>query len=142
LKCLLSTRTGGKYHEVLAHHNAEEYLHAYIEAAKIGEDKKSPLFRTTEGTSRVLAGNQMTRRDVHRMIKRRALEAGVSALIGCHTFRATGITTYFKNGGTLDHWSLVGYSPLIRGNPSVEQIIKQLRRRRAHSIAPPFPTQS
>jgi len=94
---------GGKYHEVLAHHNAEEYLHAYIEAAKIGEDKKSPLFRTTEGTSRVLTGNQMTRRDVHRMIKRRALKAGVSGLIGCHTFRATGITTYLKNGGTLEH---------------------------------------
>ena len=45
----------------------------------------------------------MTRRDVHRMIKRRALEAGVSGLIGCHTFRATGITTYLKNGGTLEH---------------------------------------
>lgn len=94
---------GGKYHEVLAHHNAEEYIHAYIEFAKIGEDKKGPLFRTTEGTSRLLTGNQMTRRDAHRMIKRRALEAGVSGEIGCHTFRATGITTYLKNGGTLEH---------------------------------------
>lgn len=94
---------GGKYHEVMAHHSAEEYLHAYVEAANIGDDKKSPLFRTTEGTSRVLTRNQMTRRDVHRMIKRRALEAGVSGLIGCHTFRATGITTYLKNGGTLEH---------------------------------------
>ena len=44
---------GGKYHEVMAHHSAEEYLHAYVDAAGIGEDKKSPLFRTTEGTSRV-----------------------------------------------------------------------------------------
>lgn len=94
---------GGKYHEVLAHHSAEEYLHTYLEAANIGADKKSPLFRTTEGTSRVLTGNQMTRRDAHRMIKRRAVAAGVSGLIGCHTFRATGITTYLKNGGTLEH---------------------------------------
>lgn len=37
------------------------------------------------------------------MIKRRALEAGVSGEIGCQTFRATGITTYLKNGGTLEH---------------------------------------
>lgn len=94
---------GGKYHEVLAHHNAEEYLHAYVEAAGIAEHKKGPLFRTTEGTSRVLTANQMSRRDALKMIKRRALEAGVDASIGCHTFRATGITTYLKNGGTLEY---------------------------------------
>ena len=94
---------GGKHHEVLAHHNAEEYLHAYMEAAGIGEEKKAPLFRTTERTSRVLTENRVDRRDMHRMIKRRALAAGVSGLIGCHTFRATGITTCLKNGGTLEH---------------------------------------
>ena len=96
-------KKGGKHHEVLAHHNAEEYLHAYVEATGIESDKKGPLFRTTEGTSRVLTGNRVDRRDVHRMIKRRALAAGVRGLIGCHTFRATGITTYLKNGGTLEH---------------------------------------
>ena len=48
---------GGKYHEVLAHHNAEEYIHSYIATAKIADDKKGPLFRTTEGTSRVLTEN-------------------------------------------------------------------------------------
>jgi site-specific recombinase XerD len=84
---------GGKFHQVLAHHNAQEYLHLYIEAAGIAPDSKGPLFRTTQGASRILTTNAMTRRDVHRMIKRRAADAGVSAQIGCHTFRATGITT-------------------------------------------------
>jgi len=37
------------------------------------------------------------------MIKRRAVAAGLSPRIGNHTFRATGITAYLENGGTLEH---------------------------------------
>jgi hypothetical protein len=37
------------------------------------------------------------------MIRRRAAAAGIKTKIGCHTFRATGITTYLENGGTLEH---------------------------------------
>jgi integrase/recombinase XerD len=33
------------------------------------------------------------------MIRRRAAAAGIAAEIGCHTFRATGITAYLANGG-------------------------------------------
>ena len=36
------------------------------------------------------------------MIRRRALEAGIKTEIGCHTFGATGITAYLKNGGRLE----------------------------------------
>jgi integrase len=36
------------------------------------------------------------------MIRRRALAAGIKTEIGCHTFRATGITAYLKNGGRLE----------------------------------------
>jgi integrase len=35
------------------------------------------------------------------MIRRRARDAGIRTPIGCHTFRATGITNYLENGGTL-----------------------------------------
>ncbi len=37
------------------------------------------------------------------MIKRRARQAQISPAICCHTFRATGITAYLLNGGTLEH---------------------------------------
>lgn len=37
------------------------------------------------------------------MIRRRARAAGIIAAVGCHTFRATGITAYLENGGTLEH---------------------------------------
>jgi len=35
---------GGKRHEVPCHHSLDEYLDAWIAAAKIGDDKKGPLF--------------------------------------------------------------------------------------------------
>ena len=31
------------------------------------------------------------------MIRRRAGDAGIQTKIGCHTFRATGITEYLRN---------------------------------------------
>ena len=39
---------GGKRHEVPAHHNAADYVDAYIAAAGIAEERKSPLFRTID----------------------------------------------------------------------------------------------
>jgi integrase len=36
------------------------------------------------------------------MIRRRARDAGIRTPIGCHTFRATGITNYLENGGALE----------------------------------------
>ena len=45
----------------------------------------------------------MTRRVVLAMIKRRASTAGLPPSTCCHTFRATGITAYLSNGGTLEH---------------------------------------
>ena len=42
---------GGKFHELPAHHNAEAYLDAYIEAAGIADDRKGPLFRRRSGRS-------------------------------------------------------------------------------------------
>ena len=41
--------------------------------------------------------------NAHAMVRRRALAAGIQTLIGNHTFRATGITAYLKNGGTLEN---------------------------------------
>ena len=37
------------------------------------------------------------------MVRRRAAAAGIAAAIGNHTFRATGITNFLENGGTLEH---------------------------------------
>ena len=93
---------GGKRHEMPCHHNLEAYLEAYIAAADLAGDPKGYLFRTTEGQSGYLTERPMSRSDVYRMIKRRAENAGIKTKIGCHTFRATGITEYLRNGGKLE----------------------------------------
>jgi integrase len=36
------------------------------------------------------------------MVRRRAGDAGIETPIGCHTFRATGITDYLTNGGRIE----------------------------------------
>jgi site-specific recombinase XerD len=93
---------GGKRHEMPAHHNLELYVAAYIEAAGIGTEKSTPLFRTAKGKTKRLTDRRLSQPEVYLMIRRRAAGAGIQTLIGCHTFRATGITAYLKNGGKLE----------------------------------------
>ena len=56
---------GGKRHEVPAHHNAEDYLDAYIAAAGIADEKKTPLFRSID-RHRTLTDRPMHRNDALR----------------------------------------------------------------------------
>lgn len=94
---------GGKFHEVPAHHNAELYLDEYVAAAGIADDRKGPLFRSAFGKARRLTGSGMSRIDVLRMIKRGTEAAGIALSTSCHTFRATEITAYLANGGTIEN---------------------------------------
>jgi integrase/recombinase XerD len=94
---------GGKRHEMPAHHNLEAYLDAYLHAAGISDAKKSPLFRSADWHGGALTESAMHRVDVWRMIRRRAKGAGIDAEMCCHTFRATGITAYLDNSGTLEN---------------------------------------
>lgn len=92
---------GGKQHEMPCHHNLDEYLNAYLEALQ-STDRKAFLFRSAVGRTGTLATTPTGQADVYRMIGRRALKAGVQTRIGCHSFRATGITEYLRNGGKLE----------------------------------------
>ena len=103
---------GGKHHELPVHHKAEEYLDAYIKAAGIAGAKGSPLWRSMTKevdrkqdlpVGRGFGDSRMARQDIFRMIKKRCREAALGAAANCHTFRATGITAYLLNGGSLEH---------------------------------------
>jgi len=95
---------GGKQHVMPCHHALAETLRAYIDAAGIAEDRKGFLFRTSpRHAATVLTKQPMVQADAWRMIRRRAVAAGIHAPIGNHTFRATGITAYLGNGGALEH---------------------------------------
>jgi len=94
---------GGKEHEMPAHHTLQEWLDAYIDAAGIADDAKGHLFRSVDRRTGRLTDRPLSQADVYRMIQRRAEAAGVATKLGCHSWRARGITAYLENGGLLEH---------------------------------------
>lgn len=117
---------GGKYHEAPAHSRAVELLRSWIEQAEIDS---GPLFRTFR---RARGALQVTERaphpnDIRRMLQRRARAAGLETAVTCHTFRATGITIFLENGGTLERaQALAGHE-----SPRTTQLYDRTRQRLA-----------
>lgn len=92
---------GGRQHQMPLHHSAEKYLREYMDAPELWRVEGRPLFCTLD-VHRELTDRRLQRREALATTKRRAKRAGFSDAIGNHTFRATGIATYMKNGGTLE----------------------------------------
>jgi len=100
---------GDKRHEMPCHHKLDAFLHDHLEALRAAAaaagaplNPKAWLFPTAEGASGRLTARPMGQADAYRMVRRRAAAAGIATKIGCHTFRATGITEYLRNGGKLE----------------------------------------
>ena len=123
---------GGKRHDVPAHHKAIEYVEDYLDAAGIRDESKGPMFRTLN-RYRQLTLTRIHRNDVLRMVNRRATRAGIETKICCHTFRATGITAYLSNKGSIEHAQKIANHDSIRSTklydrtsdePSLDEIEK------------------
>ncbi len=94
---------GGKGHAIPCHHNLKTDLTAYVEGAGLDRDPEGPLFRTFDrGTGRPLTRTPLPQASAYLMIRQRAEAAGIVTKPGNHSFRATGITAYSKDGGTLE----------------------------------------
>lgn len=93
---------GGKQHAMPCHHNLEAYLHEYIDGAGLASEPKALLFQTYSRATGQLTGNPLPQANAYAMIQRRAKSGGITTRVGNHTFRATGVTAYLKNGGTLE----------------------------------------
>jgi site-specific recombinase XerD len=98
---------GGKQHAMPCHHNLETYLHEYIDGAGLASDPKALLFQTYSRATGQLTGNPLPQANAYAMIQRRARGAEIATKICNHTFRATGLTAYLKNGGTLKNAALM-----------------------------------
>ena len=96
-----STRRAGSGTTCRPTTGPEEVLEAYLDAGGL-EDAKAALFQSVDRAG-WLSGRPLARRAVLDVIKRRAAAAGLPPSTRCHTFRATGITAYLSNGGTLEH---------------------------------------
>lgn len=93
---------GGKAHALPCHHRLEESLEAYLDGSGLRDDPKGPLFRTIGRGTGQLSKRPLPQASAHAMVRRRAAAAGIATPLGCHSFRATGITAYLANGGTLE----------------------------------------
>jgi site-specific recombinase XerD len=97
---------GGKLHDMPCNHNAEAFLHAYIDGTGIAADAKGPLFRTV-GRDGKLTGNALHRVNAFELVRKRAAAVGITTRISNHSFRATGITVFRKLGGSLENAALM-----------------------------------
>ncbi|MEL6445867.1 MAG: tyrosine-type recombinase/integrase [Bacteroidota bacterium] len=96
------TEKGGKVRVLPVHHAAEAALDAWLAAAGIQREKKTPLFRKVDRQGR-LTDEALTRRAVYKLIRTHAEAVGIDSVpIGAHSMRGTGITTYLENGGSLE----------------------------------------
>jgi integrase/recombinase XerC len=95
-------QTDGTPFEIPCHRNLETYLRAYLESCGGPGDGTAPLFRTISRTTRRFTGTPLPQADAYAMIRRRARSVGINIKIGNHTFRASGITAYLENGGSLN----------------------------------------
>jgi len=92
---------GGRFLENWISHKAAGYLNDYMTAAGIGGQRGTPLFRTLD-RKRKITDRRLHRNDALGMMKRRAKKVGLNPETCCHSLRASGITEYMKNGGTLE----------------------------------------
>jgi integrase/recombinase XerC len=98
---------GGKRHEMPCHHHLDDYLHAYLDGCGLAQNRKEPLFRTIARDTGQLSSTPLPQANAYQMVRRRAVAAGIETVIGNHSFRATGITAYLKNGGTLERAAIM-----------------------------------
>ncbi len=83
------------------HHLLEQILDEYIVAA--GLQSGQPLFQSVNSLGTAVTGRALNRYNAWAAIRKRAKAAGFLTSVGCHTWRATGITIYLENAGRLEH---------------------------------------
>ena len=93
---------GGKEKELPVHHKLEELLDQYLKASGLEKEPGSPLFPASIGKTGKLSRRPLVRTDAADMLKRRLKQAGLPAHYSPHSFRATGITNFLENDGTLE----------------------------------------
>jgi integrase/recombinase XerD len=112
-------------------------MDAYLDAAGIKNDPKGPLFRTIN-RYRELTTDPMNRIDVFQMIKRRAMNAGLPLNICCHTFRATGITAYLQNEGTIEKAQAIAAHESPRTTKLFDRTVDEITLQEVERIASPI----
>jgi site-specific recombinase XerD len=104
------TEKGGKRLEIPCHHQFENDLVDWLERSGLKDQPLAPLFQSfgrQAGGGRQPSGRPLTQAMVWEMVQRRAKAAGLATAVCNHTFRATGITAYLSNGGTIERAAII-----------------------------------
>lgn len=111
------TEKGGKRIDAPCHHELDAHLEAWLSASGLAGQRKHPLFPVIPG-GRQIGTKAMTAMTAWAMVQAKARAAGLERQITNHSFRATGITAYLRNGGRLEVAQyLAGHA-----NPSTTQL--------------------
>ena len=94
------TEKGGVQHQMPVHHKLAEFLDDYL---ALRSPSSGALFVALDHARTAFGNRRLLPQEVFKMVKRRSLAAGLGDSICNHSFRATGITAYLKNGGQLEH---------------------------------------
>ena len=154
---------GGKEHDMPVHHLLEQILDEYIVVA--GLQSGQPLFQSVNSAGTAVTGRALNRYNAWAAIRKRAKAAGFLTPVGCHTWRATGITIYLENDGRLEHAQQMaghesprttlrpdegrnytkrgGANPALTFNPKLQRMQEVLAPstfhvKRQHDIEPPL----
>ena len=92
----------GKEKELSVHHKLEDLLDEYLQATGLGAEPSSLLFPAAVRKTGKLSRRPLARTDAADILKRRLKQAGLPAHYSPHSFRATGITNFLENDGTLE----------------------------------------
>jgi hypothetical protein len=83
-------------HLVPLHHLAAEYLDGYVEVTGLADAHDAPLWQNTPGRGGRLSGAALSQRAALDIVKRRCRAARLPGDICNHSFRATGMTLYWR----------------------------------------------
>jgi integrase/recombinase XerD len=97
----LRCRKSGEEKELPVRHTLEEFLDQHLKETRLEKEPESPLFPAAIGKTGKLSRWPL-RTDAADMLKRRLKQAGLPAHYSPHSFRATGITNFLENDGTLE----------------------------------------
>ncbi|MGA8655254.1 MAG: tyrosine-type recombinase/integrase [Chthoniobacterales bacterium] len=93
---------GGKYHDLPVHPRARSALDDWLVRSGLIDQLDAPLFSAFERDRESLTLQKLNRRSIYKLIRRLTRKLGIKKRIGCHSFRATGITFFRMNGGSLE----------------------------------------
>jgi integrase/recombinase XerD len=93
---------GGKQRQLPADHRLEECLDDSLDRAGLGGQPDAPLFPARRRSSGIFSDGPLGRDEASRMIKRHLRQAGLPQHYSTHSFRATGVTNFLQNGGSLE----------------------------------------